>query len=222
MSLAYVIGDVHGCLTELKELLAQTDRYATRDDKYVFLGDYVDRGPDSKGVIDLLIERRDTHPVPHFFLKGNHEEMMVVGEHYWGLNGGWDTLASYGLESYDRDYRKKLPGDHWEFLNDLGLYHEHGRVVCVHAGINPHSAIDQQHPHDMVWDRSFVGFKGAYHDDKFVVYGHTPVDQPVIRDNQLGIDTGCVFGGTLTCAVLDEEGNREAWYTVKSGFEWKR
>jgi serine/threonine protein phosphatase 1 len=225
MKRLFVIGDIHGCREELEKLLEMTDRYITAEDEYVFLGDYIDRGPDSKGVIDVLIARSKTHPNAHVFLTGNHEEMMVKGESYWALNGGLETLSSYGLipeKAYEfNNYWEEIPADHREFLKDLKLYYRAGRVVCVHAGLQPGISLLQQNKNAMVWDRTYVGYDGDYHDDVMVVYGHTPSYSITERKNQRGIDTACVFGGKLTCVVMETvSGEHVNTFSIKSGFNW--
>jgi serine/threonine protein phosphatase 1 len=226
MKKLYVIGDVHGCLFELKEVLARTDSMIKEDDEYVFLGDYIDRGPDSKGVIDLLIERSKTHPIKHTFITGNHEEMMLEEEHYWAINGGIETLKSYGIEPDDdrsRKYLEHIPEDHLRFLLGLKEHYKVGRTVCVHAGLNPSVCLTQQERDVKIWAREWVGYDGPYADGSLVVYGHTPKYDIIKRENQLGIDTACVFGGLLTCAIIEpEEGKLEAVVQSKSTFSWER
>jgi serine/threonine protein phosphatase 1 len=219
----FVIGDSHGCLNELEKLLTLTDQYIKSDDEYVFLGDYIDRGPNSKGVVDLLIERGKSHPIKHTFLRGNHEEMLLDKSEYWGRNGGWATLDSYGREPYEnKDWTTLIPKDHWEFYNSTEIYYKVGRTFCVHAGIDPFLSYKLQKPEDMIWDRRFVGYDGGYIDDLYVVYGHTPTYSIIEKPNQLGIDTSCVFGGKLTCAVIDAEiGQFTSAFQVKSEFSWK-
>lgn len=204
----FVIGDIHGCLNELIRLLALVDNTIEKDDQIVFIGDYIDRGPDSKGVIDLLIERNRSHPNKHIFLRGNHEDMMMTGEHYWGLNGGIETLQSYGLTVAEYgmgDWLAQIPETHRAFLENTQIYYKVGRTVCVHAGLDPGVSLEEQSEKVMLWDRRFYKYVGQYHDDEYVVIGHTPGHEVQETVNQLALDTACVFGGKLSCAIIHPE-----------------
>ena len=221
----YAIGDIHGCKTELEKLLSKIEPSVREEDYIVFLGDYVDRGPDSKGVIDVVIQTMDTHKRT-VALRGNHEEMMISGA-WWMQNGGTETINSYGVNANDfytihnSDVRRCIPKNHWEFLNSLQYTFRLGRVVCVHASLNPDVPVESQSEEWMVWDRSMDGYNGSYKDDVFVVRGHTPNYKVRETENQLNIDTACVFGGHLTCAVIDSEtGEVIEYHQVKSSFDY--
>lgn len=211
----YAIGDVHGCFDALMKVLEQIgvdkgDDYAT----IVFLGDYVDRGPDSQRVVDTLIKLKaysehGERKTNYVFLKGNHEEMMLGGIHSdsWMMNGGYETLESYekdnlgGVLEIHKDWMKK----------NLVTFTRIGPYAFVHAGLNPLSPLDRQDEGDMIWDRTFNSWNGPFPENLFVVHGHTPVKQVDIHDHQMNIDTGCVFGqrysenyGLLTAVRLPE------------------
>jgi serine/threonine protein phosphatase 1 len=227
----YAIGDSHGCVERLRALhqaiLADRDAApaagppATRW-VVVYLGDYVDRGPDSRGVIDLLL----SDPLPGFesvYLKGNHEDLMlgVLDEGQapmtWLVNGGGATLESYGIdpEEVTRDSRDRpprglaprLPAAHLDFLHGLALSHVEGDYLFVHAGIRPGIPLDAQRDRDLLWIRDAFLDSDADH-GKVVVHGHTPSRTPELMANRIGIDTGACFGGCLTAVVLEGAGRR--------------
>jgi len=189
------IGDIHGCLEQLQELLdlvAPTDR-----DQVVFLGDYVDRGPASAGVIDCLIEFGVRHPAT-VFLRGNHEQMFIdyldgLDPTAFLLNGGLNTLASY----HDRGLWP-IPLGHRTFLDRLASYYQTDDYIFVHAGLRPGVPLEDQETDDLLWiRRDFIN--SNYDWGKAVVYGHTPVEEPSLEPMRLGLDTGCVYGRLLTC-----------------------
>ncbi|HZP43100.1 MAG TPA: metallophosphoesterase family protein [Candidatus Binatia bacterium] len=207
----FTIGDVHGCARELETLLGGLP--LARGDAVVCVGDYVDRGPDSRAVLDLLLALRDRDDVETVFLRGNHEEMALAylgrGGRYgeaWGLNGGAATLRSYGLDARTpgREVARALPPAHLAFLESLVLSHRAAGHLVVHAGIRPDRALAEQDEEDLLWIREeFVMRPHALPDT--VVFGHTPhrdvlVDLPY----KIGIDTGCVYGGALTALELGE------------------
>ena len=216
----YAIGDVHGCAGRLQALHRMIARdLADRpvaDAQVVHLGDYVDRGPDSAGVIETLLQ-----PFPHtgagprplvVNLMGNHEDMMLAAladraaALHWLANGGDRALASWGLppEMCDGDWADALPPRHLAFLRGLKLMHAAGGYLFVHAGLRPHTALARQSRLDMLWIREpFLSFAGDF--PAVVVHGHTPESEPVIRHNRIGIDTGACRGGVLTCAVLQAD-----------------
>ena len=193
-------------------------------DEIVFMGDYVDRGPDSKGVVDRLIELAGQYSCT--FLCGNHESMFLDflgwrrSEHFAGdaflANGGGRTLASYGyFDAPNPDPADfELPPGHDAFFRDLRLYHQHGDYLFVHAGLGRpllkekdlRFALRKARSEDLLWDRSTIGMP---HDlGVTVVYGHTPTEDFEVRWNapfSIGIDTGAVYGGKLTAIRLPDE-----------------
>jgi serine/threonine protein phosphatase 1 len=218
----YAIGDIHGRLDLLEQVegLILDDAAAAPERRkvVVYLGDYVDRGPDSRAVVERLAHR----PLPGFeaiHLRGNHEAMMLdflsdieVGPG-WMWNGGGATLESYGvatpkpwtdaaqLEVARRRLATALPDDHRAFLIRLGLAHHEGDFLFAHAGIRPGVPLDAQDAHDLLWIREDFLYSRADH-GAVVVHGHTIVDAPTRRHNRIAIDTGAYLSGRLTCLVL--------------------
>jgi serine/threonine protein phosphatase 1 len=205
--LTYAIGDVHGCLDKLVRILAQCRRHGGgRPSRLVFVGDYLDRGPDSRGVIDTLLAVQREAPAHVICLRGNHEAMMLEAartddDALWLLNGGGDTLASYGVTQ-----APDLPADHLAWVAALPLSFDDGRRLFVHAGVNPSVPLGQQEERDLLWIREpFLSSRCDY--GRLVVHGHTPLTTgvPDLRLNRLNIDTAAVFGGPLTAAVFDDQ-----------------
>ena len=211
----YAVGDIHGCSLALIRLmnLIEEDR-AGAPAKIVFLGDYIDRGPDSPGVIQHLIDLKNSTKTPeveYVFLKGNHEVLLFgywAGDNHLGqtfiYNGGYQTISQYDAQDYTMGKHRA------EFFEDLELFHRDGDFFFVHAGIDPFVPLNEQEEETMIWDRSHVKYTGMYPENVFVVHGHTPVDEFTIFGNQMNIDTGCVFGkqyseyGKLTAVRLDD------------------
>jgi len=191
--LIYAIGDIHGCLDPLRRLMDQI--HPSETDEVVFIGDYVDRGPDSKGVIDYLLGLTGRY----IFLMGNHERMFLDylqgKERFLFLyNGGAATMESYGGLS-------SIPAAHLDFLNRSRLYYETDEYLFVHGGIRPGIPLEQQDPKDLLWIREeFYAFPGRY--PKTVVFGHTPMREVLMEEDRIGIDTACVYGNKLTCLIL--------------------
>ena len=199
----FAVGDVHGCVDKLKTVLGMIKLDWDRD-MMVFLGDYVDRGPDSRGVIELLLNLKKRHGDRLIFLKGNHEWMFMQflkGEEqdFFLQNGGIETLESYSLEKGKTD----IPQSHLDFLDNLDLYFETQDYIFVHAGLRSNIPISEQSPEDLLWIRSPF-LKSSYDWGKRVIFGHTPFSFPFIEANKVGIDTGAVYGGRLTCLMLPD------------------
>jgi diadenosine tetraphosphatase ApaH/serine/threonine PP2A family protein phosphatase len=217
----YVIGDIHGradLLLRLHDMIrADAEAAPERRWRVVYLGDYVDRGPDSRGVIDILAGE----PLPGFervHLKGNHEEAVLrfledIGVAFaWFDFGGAATLASYGvptpnpfaldeLRATQRALLARLPSPHLAFLRSLELTHSEGDYLFVHAGVRPGVALDRQQEEDLLWIREpFLQSKARF--GKVVVHGHSISYEPEFRDNRIGIDTGAFATDRLTCLVL--------------------
>jgi serine/threonine protein phosphatase 1 len=214
----YAVGDVHGCLDRLVALheLIGTDltERPTESAVLVHLGDYVDRGPDSAGVVARLANGEALPGTLTVNLMGNHEHMMLAAlvssdaetTELWLANGGADSLLSWGVprSAQPREWPNYLPIPHLLFLRDLAVCHEAGGYLFVHAGIRPGIPLERQSRHDLMWIREpFLSSQVTF--GPVVVHGHTPRQEPVVRSNRIGIDTGAVMGGVLTCAVLEED-----------------
>ncbi|MBN9600163.1 MAG: serine/threonine protein phosphatase [Afipia sp.] len=217
----YAVGDIHGRADLLAPVLLQIEidiaLHPVRRPLVVFLGDYIDRGPDSKEVLDLLIAAG--HAAETVFLKGNHETFLLdflkdpTLLERWRQFGGLETLVSYGLQppihpSLDdrialaRTLAGALPPSHRRFLEDLKTTFVCGDFLFVHAGLRPLVPIEQQAEEDLLWIRDdFLHWDKAF--DKVVVHGHTPVLEPDIRFNRINIDTGAFATGRLSCLTIE-------------------
>ncbi|MDQ1080213.1 serine/threonine protein phosphatase 1 [Pseudoroseomonas cervicalis] len=212
----YAIGDVHGCAARLATLHRRiTEDWQSRPAErcaIIHLGDYVDRGPDSAAVIEALLGPLPVAGAESVLLRGNHEAMMLEGlqggpgslaEDLWLWNGGDATLASYGA----RDAGFAPPAAHLALLQATALQWQAGDYLFVHAGIDPRRSLEAQRSQDLLWIREpFLSWPRAF--PMVVVHGHTPCRAPELRPNRIGIDTGAVGGGALTCLVLQEAGLR--------------
>ena len=218
----YAVGDIHGERELLDDLLAALP--IQPGDRFVFMGDYVDRGPDSRGVVDRLIEHARRHP--SIFLCGNHESMFLdflgwrneawfAGDAFLA-NGGDRTLASYGYFDLPdpQPHQLVLPPTHEKFFRELVLYHREGDYLFVHAGVGRgllgekdlEYAMRRARCEDLLWDRATLDLPHAL--GVTVVYGHTPSADFEVRWNRpwsIGIDTGAVYGGRLTAIRLPDE-----------------
>lgn len=221
----YAIGDIHGCanrLTALQQLVARD--MIVRPNEHaslIYLGDYVDRGPDSAGVLDRLIEGFESPFEEVVILKGNHEEMALralkgddpQAAEWWLAHGGSTTLRSWGIPETTppAQWSERVPERHLRLMESSKLHHVVDGYLFVHAGISPGSWPDALAARDLLWIREpFLGWNGPL--GRAVVHGHTPEPEPVIRPNRIGIDTGAGRGGRLTCAVLER--NRVAFLSA--------
>jgi len=220
----YAIGDIHGCRDALERLLAEiaADAWPYRGRVIlVFLGDLVDRGPDSGGVIERILRSQLPGDEQHV-LMGNHEEAMLgvyegsVEPRGWLSYGGLQTLESYGIgrnEHFARGFdlgqrmREAIPQEHIAFLRSLPDHVTIGDYLFVHAGIRPGVPLGQQQSADLRWIRN--GFLDSDTDHGVtVVHGHTISAEPEAMANRIGIDTGCYAGGALTALVLEDDQQR--------------
>jgi serine/threonine protein phosphatase 1 len=216
----YAISDIHGCADLLRQMFTVIDRDLTTIGSmraiHVFLGDYIDRGPDSRRTIDLLVERGRKHE--SVFLKGNHEAFLfdVLRDpsrlQDWRQYGGLQTLASYGLRpSLNPDAAEQaeligqfaltIPPHQRHFFDNLRLRFVCGDFFFVHAGIRPGVALAKQQERDLLWIREdFLVSEQRF--GKYIVHGHTPVRAPDIRPNRVNIDTGAYATGNLTLLAI--------------------
>jgi serine/threonine protein phosphatase 1 len=220
----YVVGDIHGQLDLLQALSAEIERLeAVLDAAHtheVFLGDYIDRGPASAGVIDWLAARTCSNRM-RICLRGNHEWLMQAfiaspdAFEAWRSVGGGATLASYGISRHLqaersalarmwREFLLKVPQEHVNFLSKLWQFYQAGDYFFVHAGLRPGLRLEAQTERDMLWIRS--EFLDSNHDfGVTVVHGHSPARDVVFRPNRIGLDTGAYATGLLSCVMLERD-----------------
>ncbi len=210
---SYVIGDIHGCLDELACLLEALPLEPS--DRLVFLGDYVDRGPDPKGVVSYLIEWQRRGKQEVIFLKGNHEDMLLSylglpGKHgeMFLFNGGGATLASYGISPRNgspEEILSLMPRSHLEFFKGLKTHYLMEPFLCVHAGIHPLKPLDQQIEEELLWIRD--EFILSRHPLPYtVLFGHTPQREVLFHlPYKIGLDTGLVYGNKFSCLEVQEK-----------------
>lgn len=202
----YAVGDIHGCHDQLLVLLAKIKFHAkSKPYQIIFLGDYVDRGPKSRRVVNQVcgLVTGNNDLIQCTALKGNHEEMMVHGvnhadDTFWYSNGGLKTVESYIENGVLNEGEMK---SHANWLSTLPTYFETDNYVFVHAGLSSRYSIRDQPDEVRLWIR---GWERDDHDfGKHVVYGHTPGKTPNLKKNSSGLDTGAVYWGTLTAGVFD-------------------
>ncbi len=217
----YAIGDIHGRADLLDRMVGLISGDLASDPAasslVVTLGDYVDRGPDSRGVLDRLAG--NPFPTAFLALKGNHEELFERFMHEpsiadgWRRLGGLATLHSYGVPVADlvigKGYayasealRAAVPPEHLRFLASLAPSWRWNRYFFCHAGVRPGVALERQSPHDLLWIREpFLQSEADF--GAVVVHGHTPQEKPALLPNRINVDTGAVITGRLTCVVLE-------------------
>lgn len=225
----YAIGDIHGRLDLLNELHqsilddAQDAFAAEVKVSLIYLGDYIDRGPQSKGVIDCMVGDWP-HEITPVFLRGNHEATLLnfLDDanvlNAWRNFGGVETLHSYGVDvsclrevggvkKIQTEFKELLSSDHFLFYQNLQTTATIGDYFFVHAGIKPGVSLDEQREDDLLWIRDEFLASHAFH-GKLIVHGHSPSEQPEIWPNRINIDTGAYLTGKLTCLVLEGETKR--------------
>ena len=221
---SYAIGDIHGHLTLLRQahrwIEADRARVGDAEAPVVHVGDLVDRGPDSRGVVEYLLDGQIAGR-PWVVLKGNHDRALtlflqgkrdpVLRTDLDYLNdriGGLATLDSYGVgpdltgAARQTEAARLVPRRHRAFLEGLPLYHLRGEVVFVHAGLRPGVALDDQTEDDLIWLRApFLEFAGAH--PWLVVHGHTTIERATHYGNRVNLDSGAAYGGPLTAVVIE-------------------
>ncbi len=213
----YAIGDIHGCAERLwalhQAVAADLAARPVAAPLLLHLGDYVDRGPDSAAVVARLAAGDPLPGVPTVNLMGNHERTMLdalsgqgAAATDWMIAGGREALASWGgdPDAARATWPGHVPAPQMAFLRGLALRHQEGGYLFVHAGVRPGVALEAQAASDLLSIRaSFLYSEVDF--GAVIVHGHTPHKTPVIRRNRIGLDTGAVFGGPLTCAVLEAD-----------------
>jgi serine/threonine protein phosphatase 1 len=212
MGRLFVIGDVHACPQELEDVI--TACALEWEDHVVFLGDYIDRGPGAREVVDFLLDLQADAVCTLTFLKGNHEDMLLDFLGYSGhfgesflINGGAATLKSYGLSErmQGRPAALRLPPQHLAFFQQLERYVAIDDTLCVHAGVNPLRPLEEQDEEALFWIRQeFITHPHSL--PYTVMFGHTP-QREVLLDlpYKVGLDTGLVYGGKLSCLEVTEK-----------------
>jgi serine/threonine protein phosphatase 1 len=229
----YAVGDIHGRLDLLlrmyEGIAAHRNEHSPSDWRIIHLGDNVDRGPGSKGVLDFLIaQSRDPRVI---CLAGNHDVCFLDflaepdPDGPFANNGGRQTALSYGVDldfldaaafpSQFEAFRRAVPDAHRQFIEGLRLSSEFGDFFFCHAGIAPDVALDRQEPQDLIWIRNkFLNHEGLY--AKVIVHGHTPTREPEVRPNRVNVDTGAFASGVLTALVI-EGGNKQLMQVAGRG-----
>ncbi|MEI3854518.1 MULTISPECIES: metallophosphoesterase family protein [Ensifer] len=199
--LTFAIGDIHGCLDQLRVLLGEIETYAPAG-RVIFLGDLIDRGPDSRGVVEFVMAGPSKPGWTWLTLKGNHEEMLwgaSSGESdvdWWLMNGGQETLVSYN---------GVVPGRHLKWIKELPTILVERHRIFVHAGIDETLPLEQQGDEIFLWIRRPEDYSGEYF-GKHLCHGHTPsAANPRTIGNRTNVDSGAVFSGVLSCAVFDDD-----------------
>jgi len=198
----FVIGDIHGCHDLLVRLIDKI-RWEPEWHRLIFLGDYIDRGKDPKGVVDYILELSRYGTVD--CLLGNHESLFLnylsTGDPRLCLaNGGLTTLNSYNIKGFVPS-ELMIPPEHLEFYRRLKLYVELEDFLIVHAGLRPGVHFNDQNPEDLLWIREKFIYSD-YDFGKTIIFGHTPFHEPYVTANKIGLDTGAVYGNKLTCLEM--------------------
>ncbi len=206
-----LIGDIHGCLKTLKKLIKKVN-YDSKTDQLIFLGDYIDRGKNSKGVLDFVSHIREVHPQT-ILLRGNHEHMMLRSlknqKYYlmWQMNGGREALDSFGVTDHmDIDIK------YWQLIPTLDYYFEDKDFIAVHAGLNFQKSNPFKDHKSMMWIREFA-YDAEKAKNKTIIHGHTPLEIDMIRDQVkrrkkvICLDNGCCFGNDLREEFKGKFGN---------------
>ena len=201
MGLTFAIGDIHGCAEQMGQLITMIETWWPAG-RIVFLGDYVDRGPDSRAVVERLMAGPSKPGWQWLALKGNHEDMMVaalrrgINASMWLANGGEETVASFGPSVSETVI---------DWLDALPQMHVDRHRIFVHAGVDRELGLDDQRERTLLWSRPSTDVYSDYW-GRHLCHGHTPVPEaPVTVGARTNIDSGCVFGGYLTAAVFDDE-----------------
>ena len=225
----FAIGDIHGCLSQLTTLhkkILTHDKFDVKNDLLIYLGDYIDRGNNAKGVIDQILKLKN-NKIKTINLMGNHDEFMIdflfnkKNDIKNWLNFGVDeTFRSYNIEIVEfikdgfeddvidrlrNELLKKMDATHINFFKNLEVTHSTEKYLFVHAGIDPLKKLSEQTKKDYLWSRSHVFFDKNFRAGKIIVHGHTPEKDIIDYPYRINIDSGCYFSGKLTCVCLNEQ-----------------
>jgi serine/threonine protein phosphatase 1 len=225
----YAIGDVHGCIEHLLKIhnciRSDLKKHPVEDYRIIHLGDYIDKGPSSRAVIDFLVQLKQLDP-KCIFLMGNHEEKFLnflerpedIGLDFIKY-GGRTTIKSYGisarrirktirsLKNVFKLLKQYIPKSHIKFLQNLEFSVSFGDYMFCHAGVRAGIPLKQQSEHDLIWiKKEFLEHKELY--SKVIIHGHTPFNKPQVKKNRINVDTGVATLGMLSCVVLEGKKHR--------------
>ena len=220
----FAVGDLHGCIEQLRNIPTIASEHASKETPIVFVGDYVDRGPDSAAVLRWLFEQQTSNPDTIVCLMGNHERMMLdalahpeKASRRWMRYGGMETTASFGVQpifgqALDEEWVQMrddlvnaMGADLLDWMHNLPLHWQSGNVFVCHAGAKPSIALDAQEPNTLLWgNEDFV--RKTRSDGNWVLHGHTVVERAHAQDGRIAIDTGAYMTGILTCAHITQHG----------------
>ena len=228
----FSVGDIHGCLKQLTSLhnkIFNHFSFNKKNDLLVYLGDYIDRGSNSKDVINHILKLQK-EKVNSIFLMGNHEQIMIDfvfnkinNLRYWLNLGADQTFKSYKIEvaEFIKDgfgddkidrlrsvLLNKLSNEHIHFLKNLRLSYSVGNYLFVHAGINPEKTLKDQDKMDLLWSRSDQFFDKNFKFEQIIIHGHTPEKEVINFPYRINIDTGCFFSGKLSCVCLNDKNKK--------------
>ena len=223
----FAIGDIHGCLQQLisvQDKILNHPGFKKENDLLIYIGDYIDRGPNSKGVIKQITKLQKDN-IKSIFLMGNHEQIMIDflfnkinNLEYWINLGADQTFKSYEIEVVefikdgfqDDNIEKlrlrlleKMSKEDLEFFKNLKISYIAGDYLFVHAGIDPIKSLSKQSKKDILWSRAEKFFDKDFKFEKIIVHGHTPETEVVNFPYRINIDTGCFFSGKLSCVCLN-------------------
>ncbi|MEP5762830.1 MAG: metallophosphoesterase family protein [Litoreibacter sp.] len=224
----FIVGDLHGRLDLFEKMLERVDGaigiVKLRNPLLVFVGDIVDRGPDSAGVVRRMMELTAEFPQNVVCIRGNHEQMLLdfldapaVRYSRWMRNGGVETCKSFGLSVQGENEDPQVVGDALreamgpemiDWLRQRPTSHTCGNVACVHAAADPARSIDSQSDRVLIWGHPEF-LTSIRKDGQWVAHGHTVFDVPMITDNRISVDTGAYMSGILSCAVLLPNGEAD-------------
>ena len=234
----FAIGDIHGCdkqLISLQQNILKHPSFKKENDLIIYIGDYIDRGPNSKNVINQVIKLQNEN-IKSIFLMGNHERVMIDflfnkinNLENWLMNGADQTFKSYdievvefikdGFEDHTIDKLRKvliekLGNEHLNFFNNLQLTFSVAQYLFVHAGIDPKKNLTDQSKKDYLWARSDDFFRKDFKAEKIIVHGHTPEKDVVNFPYRINVDTGCYFSGKLSCVCLNDINDERNFITT--------
>ena len=228
----FAIGDIHGCFNQLialQDKILAHPKFNKNEDLLLYLGDYIDRGLNSKKVINQIIKLQKEN-VNSIFLIGNHEQVLIDflfnkidNLRYWINLGADQTFKSYDIEIADfikdgfedeivnklrNTFLSRLPKEHIHFFNNFQLTYTLGSYLFVHAGVNPEKSLSEQSEKDFLWSRSDQFFDKNFKFEKIIIHGHTPESDIINFPYRINIDIGCFFSGKLSCVCLNDNNNK--------------